>query len=78
MKRIGNFLFVDQVFIDTEETKPAAINLESIDNITTTYNNDKELIIIETDTRAVLVDNDNFFQEFEKIIHDYNLFRAKI
>ena len=28
MKKIGNFLFVEQCFTDTEETKPCVIHIE--------------------------------------------------
>lgn len=29
MKKIGNFLFVEQCFTDTEETKPCVIHIET-------------------------------------------------
>lgn len=34
MKKIGNFLFVEQCFTDTEETKPCVIHIDAIDSIT--------------------------------------------
>lgn len=30
MKKIGNFLFVEQCFTDTEETKPCVIHFENL------------------------------------------------
>ena len=54
MKKIGNFLFVEQCFTDTEETKPCVIH---------------EVVVIETDnTRILCNDPDNFFTEFENLI----------
>lgn len=32
MKKIGKFLFVEQCFTDTEETKPCIIHIDAIDN----------------------------------------------
>ena len=53
MKKIGNFLFVEQCFTDTEETKPCVIH---------------EVVVIETDnTRILCNDPDNFFTEFENL-----------
>lgn len=34
MKKIGKFLFVEQCFVDIEETKPCIIHIDAIDNIT--------------------------------------------
>lgn len=34
MKKIGDFLFVEQCFTDTEETKTAVVNINYIDSIT--------------------------------------------
>lgn len=34
MRKIGNFLFVEQCFTDTEETKPCVIHIDAIDSIT--------------------------------------------
>jgi hypothetical protein len=34
MKKIGKFLFVEQCFADTEETKTAVVNIDYIDSIT--------------------------------------------
>ena len=36
MKKIGKFLFVEQCFTDTEETKPCIIHIDAIDNIVCT------------------------------------------
>lgn len=36
MKKIGKFLFVEQCFTDTEETKPCIIHIDAIDCITCT------------------------------------------
>lgn len=33
MKKIGKFLFVEQCFTDTEETKPYVIHIDAIDSI---------------------------------------------
>lgn len=38
MKKIGDFLFVEQRFTDTEETKIAVVNINYIDNITQSRN----------------------------------------
>lgn len=73
MKKIGNFLFVEQSFYDAEEAKTAVINTDFIDNIT--CENDKQLgniAVIETDnTKVIVKDTDNtFFTEFEKILEN--------
>lgn len=62
MKKIGKFLFVEQCFTDTEETKPCIIHIDAIDNIVCT-NHSKlgEVVVIENDP-------DNFFTEFENLI----------
>ena len=62
MKKIGNFLFVEQCFTDTEETKPCVIHIDAIDSITC-GNTSKlgEVVVIETD---------NFFTEFENLISE--------
>lgn len=70
MKKIGDFLFVEQCFIDTEETKTAVVNIINIDNITQSCN-DKlgDIVVIETDnTRIICKDPENFFTEFENLI----------
>lgn len=72
MKKIGKFLFVEQCFTDTEETKPCIINIDTIDNIVCT-NHSKlgEVVVIETDnTKIICKDPDNFFTEFENIISE--------
>lgn len=38
MKKIGDFLFVEQCFTDTEETKTAVVNINYIDSITQSCN----------------------------------------
>lgn len=50
MKKIGDFLFVEQCFTDTEETKTAVVNINYIDSITQSCN-DKlgDIVVIETD-----------------------------
>lgn len=62
MKKIGKFLFVEQCFTDTEETKPCVIHIDAIDSITC-GNTSKlgEVVVIETD---------NFFTEFENLISE--------
>lgn len=62
MKKIGDFLFVEQCFTDTEETKTAVVNINYIDSITQSCN-DKlgDIVVIETD---------NFFTEFENLISE--------
>lgn len=70
MKKIGDFLFVEQCFRDTEETKTAVVNIINIDNITQSYN-DKlgDIVVIETDNaRIICKDPENFFTEFENLI----------
>lgn len=50
MKKIGNFLFVEQCFADIEETKPCIININAIDSITQSCNNKHgNVAVIETD-----------------------------
>lgn len=55
MKKIGNFLFVEQCFTDTEETKPCVIHIDAIDSITC-GNTSKlgEVVVIETDNTRIL------------------------
>lgn len=72
MKKIGKFLFVEQCFTDTEETKPCIIHIDAIDNIVCT-NHSKlgEVVVIETDyTKIICKDPDNFFTEFENLISE--------
>lgn len=72
MKKIGNFLFVEQCFADIEETKPYVINIDAIDNITQSYN-DKlgNIVVIETDNTKISCKNpENFFNEFEDLISE--------
>lgn len=62
MKKIGDFLFVEQCFTNTEETK-------TIDSITQSCN-DKlgDIVVIETDnTRIICKDPENFFEEWQSI-----------
>ena len=62
MKKIGKFLFVEQCFTDTEETKPCIIHIDAIDCITcTNISGLGEVVVIETD---------NFFTEFENLISE--------
>lgn len=74
MKRIKNFLFVEQSFTDIKETKPTVINIDFIDNITC-KNNDQlgSVIVIETDNAQIMVKDDPtlFFSEFEDLINKY-------
>lgn len=69
MKKIGDFLFVEQCFTDTEETKTAVVNINYIDSITQSCN-DKlgDIVVIETDN--ICKDPENFFTEFENLISD--------
>lgn len=72
MKKIGNFLFVEQCFTDTEETKTAVVNINYIDNISQ-GRNDKlgDIVVIETDNTSIMCkDPENFFTEFENLISD--------
>lgn len=70
MKKIGDFLFVEQCFADIEETKPCIININAIDSITQSCNNKHENVaVIETDNAKIICkDPDNFFTEFENLI----------
>lgn len=72
MKKIGDFLFVEQRFIDTEETKIAVVNINYIDNITQSRNDRLgTVVVIETDnTKIICKDPDNFFTEFENLISE--------
>lgn len=72
MKKIGDFLFVEQCFTDTEETKTAVVNIINIDNITQNCN-DKlgDIVVIETDNARIMCkDPENFFTKFENLISD--------
>ena len=72
MKKIGDFLFVEQCFTDTEETKTAVVNINYIDSITQSCN-DKlgDIVAIKTDNaRIICKDPDNFFTEFENLISE--------
>ena len=70
MKKIRKFLFVEQCFTDTEETKPCIIHIDAIDCITcTNISGLGEVVVIETDNTKILCnDPDNFFTEFENLI----------
>ena len=70
MKKIGKFLFVEQCFTDTEETKPCIIHIDAIDCITcSNISGLGEVVVIETDNTKILCnDPDNFFTEFENLI----------
>ena len=70
MKKIEKFLFVEQCFTDTEETKPCIIYIDAIDCITcTNISGLGEVVVIETDNTKILCnDPDNFFTEFENLI----------
>ena len=72
MKKIGKFLFVEQYFTDTEETKPCIIHIDAIDCITcTNISGLGEVVVIETDNTKILCnDPDNFFTEFENLISE--------
>jgi hypothetical protein len=70
MKKIGKFLFVEQCFADTEETKPCIIHIDAIDSITcSNISKLGEVVVIETDNaRIICKDPENFFTEFENLI----------
>ena len=71
MKKIGDFLFVEQRFTDTEETKIAVVNINYIDNITQSHNDRLgTVVVIETaNTKIIYKDPaENFFTEFENLI----------
>ena len=72
MKKIGDFLFVEQCFTDIEETKPCIININAIDSITQSCNNKHgNVAVIETDNAKITCkDPDNFFTEFENLISE--------
>lgn len=72
MKKIRDFLFVEQRFTDTEETKIAVVNINYIDNITQSHNDRLgTVVVIETDNaRIICKDPDNFFTEFENLISE--------
>lgn len=42
MKKIGKFLFVEQCFTDTEETKPCIIHIDAIDNFENLISEEEE------------------------------------
>lgn len=72
MKKIGDFLFVEQCFTDTEETKTAVVNINYIDSITQSCS-DKlgDIVVIETDNARIMCkDPENFFTKFENLISD--------
>ena len=62
MKKIGKFLFVEQCFTDTEETKTAVVNINYIDSITQSCNDKLGAIVaIGTDNaRIICKDPENF------------------
>lgn len=65
MKKIGDFLFVEQCFT-------AIVNINYIDSITQSCN-DKlgDIVVIETDNaRIICKDPENFFTKFENLISD--------
>ena len=70
MKKIGDFLFVEQCFADIEETKLCIININAIDSITQSCNNKHgKVAVIETDNAKInCKDPENFFTEFENLI----------
>lgn len=71
MKKIGDFLFVEQRFTDTEETKIAVVNINYIDNITQSRNDRLgTVVVIETDNAKIICKDpaENFFTEFENLI----------
>ena len=70
MKKIGKFLFVEQCFADTEETKPCIIHIDAIDSITcSNISKLGEVVVIETDNiKIICKDPENFFTEFENLI----------
>lgn len=72
MKKIGDFLFVEQCFTDIEETKTAVVNINHIDSITQNCNNKLgDIVVIETDNAKIICkDPENFFTEFENLISD--------
>lgn len=72
MKKIGDFLFVEQCFADIEETKPCIIRIDAIDSITCVNTNRLgKVVVIETDnTKITCKDPENFFTEFENLISD--------
>lgn len=72
MKKIGKFLFVEQCFTDTEETKPCIIRIDAIDSIKCIDTSKLgEAVVIETDNTKILCnDPDNFFTEFENLISE--------
>lgn len=72
MKKIGNFLFVEQCFTDTEETKLAVVNIDFIDSIVQAdHNKLGEIVVIETDnSRIMCKDSEHFFEEFSTLIEE--------
>lgn len=72
MKKIGDFLFVEQCFTDTEETRPAIVNVNFIDNIVYANNNKLgEVAIIETDNSRIICRNpEQFFEEFSTLMQE--------
>lgn len=72
MKKIGKFLFVEQCFTDTEETKPCVIHIDAIDSITcSSISKLGEVVVIKTDNARIMCkDPENFFTKFENLISD--------
>ena len=72
MKKIGKFLFVEQCFVDIEETKPCTIHIDAIDNITCVNTSRLgKVVVIETDNTKITCKNpENFFTEFENLISE--------
>ncbi len=72
MKKIGDFLFVEQYFADTKETKTAVVNINYIDSITQIHHLKLgDIVVIETDNARIFCKNpEEFFTEFENIISE--------
>lgn len=61
MKRIGNFLFVDQWYKDLDEPMPSIVNINLIDNICANMLNDhKQHTVIETTSSKIALTGDHF------------------
>ncbi len=72
MKKIGDFLFVEQSYKDAEETKLAVVNINYIDSITQSHHPELgDIAVIETDNTRIFCKNpENFFTEFENLISE--------
>lgn len=75
MKIIKDFLFCNQKFTDTKETKPTCINVMAINNIRVTSNaalGGEEVVTVDMEDGSVILAEDpkTFFTEFADLLDE--------